>query len=107
MKTYKVKISNLALRDMEEIYRYISEKLASPATAMKQYDRIAEAIESLNVFPERFQVMDIVPRLSKDVRQVIIDRYSAIYTVGEDTVTIIRVLYSASDLAAKLQNRLS
>ena len=45
MKTYKVKISNLALRDMEEIYRYISEKLASPATAMKQYDRIAEAIE--------------------------------------------------------------
>lgn len=107
MKTYKVKISNLALRDMEDIYRYISENLASPATAMKQYDRIAEAIESLNVFPERFQVMDIVPRLSKDVRQVIIDRYSAIYTVGEDTVTIIRVLYSASDLAAKLQNRLS
>lgn len=107
MKTYKVKISNLALRDMEEIYRYISEKLASPATAMKQYDRIAEAIESLNVFPERFQVMDIVPGLSKDVRQVIVDHYSAIYTVGEDTVTIIRVLYSASDLAAKLQNRLS
>ena len=107
MKTYKVKISNLALRDMEEIYRYISEKLTSPATAMKQYDRIAEAIESLNVFPERFQVMDIVPRLSKDVRQVIIDHYSAIYTVGEDTVTVVRVLYSASDLAAKLQNRLS
>lgn len=107
MKTYKVKISNLALRDMEEICRYISEKLASPATAMKQYDRIAEVIESLNVFPERFQVMDIAPRLSKDVRQVIVDHYSAIYTVGEDTVTIIRVLYSASDLAAKLQNRLS
>lgn len=107
MKTYKVKISNLALRDMEEIYRYISEKLTSPATAMKQYDRIAEAIESLNVLPERFQVMDIVPRLSKDVRQVIVDHYSAIYTVGEDTVTVVRVLYSASDLAAKLQNRLS
>lgn len=52
MKKYRVKISSLALRDMEEIYHYISQKLSSPATAMKQYDRIAEAIESLNVFPE-------------------------------------------------------
>ena len=107
MKKYKVRISNLALRDMEEIYHYISQKLSSPATAMKQYDRIAEAIESLNVFPERFQVMDIVPRLSKDVRQVIIDHYSAIYTVDGDTVTVIRVLYSGSDLAAKLQHPIS
>lgn len=50
MKKYRVKISSLALRDMEEIYGYISEKLGSPATAIKQYERIAEAIESLNVF---------------------------------------------------------
>lgn len=107
MKKYKVKISNLALRDMEEIYCYISERLGSPETAMKQYDRIAEAIESLNVFPERFQVMDIDPRPSKDVRQVMIDHYSAIYTVEGDMVTVVRVLYSASDLAAKLQNRIS
>lgn len=47
----------------------------------KQYDRIAEAIESLSIYPERFQVMDIVPRLPKDVRQVIADNYSAIYTI--------------------------
>ena len=107
MKKYKVKISSLALRDMEEIYSYISEKLGSPATAMKQYNRIAEAIESLNVFPERFQIMEIVPKLSKDVRQVTVDHYSAIYTIDADTVTVIRVLYSASDLSAKLQGWLS
>lgn len=104
MKKYKVKISSLALRDMEEIYGYISEKLGSPATAIKQYERIAEAIESLSVFPERFQIMDIIPKLSKDVRQVIVDHYSAIYT---NTVTVLRVLYGASDLSAKLQGRLS
>ena len=45
MKKYKVKISSLALRDMEEIYGYISEKLGSPATAMKQYERIARVPE--------------------------------------------------------------
>lgn len=107
MKKYKVKISSLALRDMEEIYSYISVQLKSPATAMKQYDRIAEAIESLNVFPERFQIMDIIPKLSKDVRQVIVDHYSAIFTIEADTVTVLRVLYSASDLSAKLQGWLS
>ena len=107
MKKYNVKITELALGDMEEIYDYISEKLDSPATAMRQYNRIAEAIESLSIFPERFQVMDIVPRLPKDVRQVITDRYCAIYTMDEDTVTVIRVLYSASDLAARLQEWMS
>jgi len=107
MKKYKVKISSLALRNMEEIYGYISEKLGSPTTAMKQYERIAEAIESLNVFPERFQIMDIIPKLSKDVRQVIVDHYSAICTIEADTVTVLRVLYSAFDLSAKLQGWLS
>lgn len=107
MKKYKVKITDLALRDMEEIYHYISEKLGVSATAMKQYDRIAEVIESLNVFPERFQIMDIVPRPSKDVRQAIVDHYSAIYTIEDDTVTVVRVLYSASDMSAKLQHKIS
>ena len=107
MKKYRVKISSLALRDMEEIYGYISEKLGSPATAIKQYEQIAEAIESLIVFPERFQIMDIIPKLPKDVRQAIVDHYSAIYTIEADTVTVLRVLYSASDLSAKLQGRLS
>lgn len=51
MKKYNVKITDLALGDMEEIYNYISEKLDSPATAMRQYN-IAEAIESLSIFPE-------------------------------------------------------
>ena len=55
MKKYKVKISSLALRDMEEIYGYISEKLGSPTTAIKQYERIVEAIESLSVFRNDFR----------------------------------------------------
>lgn len=55
MKKYNVKITDLALGDMEEIYDYISEKLDSPATAMRQYNRIAEAIESLSIFRNDFR----------------------------------------------------
>ncbi len=53
MKQYTVKITDRALADMEEIYNYIATQLQAPENAMGQYNRIAEAIESLNTFPER------------------------------------------------------
>ena len=53
MKQYDVKISHAALSDMEQIYSYIADRLLEPDTAMGQYIRIAEAIQSLNILPER------------------------------------------------------
>ena len=47
MKQYDVKISYAALSDMEQIYSYIADRLLEPDTAMGQYNRIAEAIQSL------------------------------------------------------------
>ena len=49
MKQYDVKISHAALSDMEQIYSYIADRLLEPDTAMGQYNRIAEAIQSLNI----------------------------------------------------------
>ena len=49
MKQYDVKISHAALSDMEQIYSYIADRLLEPDTAMGQYNRIAEAIQSLNL----------------------------------------------------------
>ena len=49
MKQYDVKISHTALSDMEQIYSYIADRLLEPDTAMGQYNRIAEAIQSLNI----------------------------------------------------------
>lgn len=51
MKQHQVKITGKALADKEAIYDYIASNLQLPDTAMKQYDRIAAAIESLNTFP--------------------------------------------------------
>lgn len=53
MKQYDVKISHAALSDMEQIYSYIADHLLEPDTAMWQYNRIAETIQSLNILPER------------------------------------------------------
>ena len=52
MKQYTVRITDRATDDMEEIYNYIALQLQAPENAMRQYNRIAEAIEGLHIFPE-------------------------------------------------------
>lgn len=103
MKKYDVKITSRALADMEAIYNYIADVLQAPDTALAQYNRIAEAIESLQAFPNRCKLFDSQPEHDMGLRQLIVDNYSAIYVVSENTVTVLRVLYSASDISARLQ----
>ena len=61
MKHYTVQITDKALADMEGIYEYIAINLQAPENALGQYNRIAEAIEELNVFPERVRIMESEP----------------------------------------------
>jgi len=55
MRHYEVFISDKAYEDMEAVYTYIAETLLEPVTAGKQYDRIAEAILSLEEMPGRIR----------------------------------------------------
>lgn len=102
MKQYTVQITDRALADMEEIYEYIALKLQAPENVMGQYNRIAEAIEDLNVFPERVRVMESEPEHAMSLRQLPLDNYSVFYIVKEERVIVVRVLYSASDLSKRL-----
>ena len=74
MKHYEVLISDKANEDMEGIYKYIAETLLAPMAAAKQYDRIADAILSLEDMPERIKLMDSEPERSKGLRPLIVDK---------------------------------
>ena len=50
MEKYQVQITEEALSDMEGIYHYIAEKLNSPDNALRQYNRIADEILTLEQF---------------------------------------------------------
>ena len=76
MKQYDVKISHAALNDMEQIYSYIADRLLEPDTAMGQYNRIAEAIQSLNILPERCALVESEPERTQGLRQMLVDNYS-------------------------------
>lgn len=79
MKQYDVKISRAALSDMEQIYSYIADRLLEPDTAMGQYNRIAEAIQSLNILPERCALVESEPERTQGLRQMLVDNYSVFY----------------------------
>lgn len=104
MKQYQVKISRIALSDMEQIYTYIAQRLLEPETAIRQYNRIAVAIESLAVLPERCPLVGCEPERDQGLRHLLVDHYSVFYLVGEDTVSVARVLYSSSDITNRLRN---
>ena len=102
MKQYVVRITDRALADMEEICNYIAIQLQAPENAMGQYNRIAEAIEELYVFPERVKPMESEPERIMGLRQLVIDNYSVFYVIEGMDVIVTRVLYSAMDISRRL-----
>ena len=52
--------------------------------------------------PERIRLMDTEPERSKGLRPLLVDNYTALFIIKNDTVHVARVLYSASDIRKKL-----
>lgn len=97
MKQYAIQITDKALGDMEDIYNYIANTLQAPENAMGQYNRIADAIQKLDIFPEKSE-----PEHTMGLRQLSIDNFSVFYVIEGDKVIVTRVLYSASDISKRL-----
>ena len=95
MKQYKVQITDKALVDMEEIYNYIAIQLQAPENAIGQYNRIAKAIEELKMFPEKVRLMESEQERAMGVRQLAVENYSFFYVIENESVIVMRVLYSA------------
>lgn len=103
MEQYTVEITNEALKDMEDIYNYIAEELLVPDTAMEQYNRIADAILSLDMNPKRYRPMDSELEKGRERRCMPVDNYSVFYVVSGNRVVVTDVLYSASNIEARLR----
>lgn len=103
MMQYIVEITDEALADMEQLYNHIAFVLLAPENAVGQYNRIADEILKLDVFPERFRIMDSEPEHSNGIRRMVVDNYSVFYVVKEDRVIVTDVLYSASDIEKRMK----
>ena len=103
MKKYNVDITASALKDMEDLYNYIAYELYSPNSAKKLYFKIANAIQSLELFAERYRVFSIENGYSN--RRMLVDNYSVFYIIKDSSVIITSVLYSSRDLEDKLKSK--
>ena len=103
MKRYTVEITNEALTDMDQLYNHIAYVLQSPENAINQYNRIADAILTLDTLDERIHIVESEPEQNKEMRRLLVDNYSVFYVIQGDKVIVTDVLYSASDIESRLK----
>ena len=63
-------------------------------------------IIALDTFPERFRIMDSEPEKRMELRRMLVDNYSVFYTIRDERVIVTDVLYTASDIEARLRGEL-
>ena len=97
MDVHKIIITRRAERDLQSIWRYISDDLLEPNTADNLLERIDEGILTLEQMPRRNKLVNDERLARQGIRLLHIENYIVFYTVSEKTVNIIRVLYSHRD----------
>ena len=105
MMYYKIDITDEALHDMENIYNHIAIELMSPDNAMSQYNSIADAILTLDAFTERCKIVESEQEKTRGLRRLLVDSYSVFYVIEEERVIVSNVLYSATDIETRLNNK--
>ena len=100
MDKYEVMLYPRAYRDIDEIYAYIALEKLAPENAQGQTDRIWDAIESLETFPQSHQDRMVGRYAGKGYKQLLIDNYIAIFKIDEATKTVyvVTIQYQGRDL---------
>ncbi len=101
---WNVMYTEQSRRDLKNIHEYIAYTLNVPSTAVKQTQRIIEAIDLLNDFPMRFPVYEYEPWRSQGLRMLPVNNYIVFYLPIEEshTISIIRIIYGGRNLNEQL-----
>ncbi|MCC8139813.1 MAG: type II toxin-antitoxin system RelE/ParE family toxin [Lachnospiraceae bacterium] len=104
MDKYRVKINPRAIRELDQIYKYIALAKLSPENAKGQTDRIKAAILDLDTFPEAHQERQEGRYAGKGYRQLLIDNYLAIFRIDKKkkVVTVITIQYQGRNTCPSL-----
>ena len=98
MDKYSVKLMSQALRDLDQIYSYISQQLLEPETASKLVAQIEDGILSLESMPYRCSERKTGAYADKGYRQLFVKNYTILFRFEETKkqVLIVTVPYSPS-----------
>ena len=101
---YKVMYTAVAKKDLQNIFRYISEGLLAPENATGQTGRIITAIRKLGTMPNRNRLYEEEPWHSRGLRFFPVDNYLVFYKADDEAemVYIVRIMYSGRDVHKQL-----
>ena len=92
-KRYKVNLTQLAQKDLEQIYYYIAADNINNATNFVL--ELEKNIYSLESFPERQPLIAENEFFATDYRHLIYKKYRITYRISEKTVFILRVIHGS------------
>lgn len=98
-ETYRIRYTQLAYGDLNEIDTYISETLSSPQAVLKLLDEMEESINRLTQFPLIGSEVEDVYLASKGYRKLVVQNYLVFHLVNQTQkeVIIMRVMYGARE----------
>lgn len=91
---HKLRINPLALEDLMDLKRYISEELQNPESATQVVSKIIESYEKLKEFPTLGGDLASKVDAPTDYRFLVTGNYIVFYKVDDTYVSIYRVLYA-------------
>jgi len=91
----RLRFTRRAREDLLEIWLYVAAQ-NSEAVADRVYERIEEVCQLLKQHP---QLGPARPKIHRDARSLVIERWVALYRVVEDGAQVVRVVDGARDLA--------
>ena len=102
MKKYKVVFSGEARKDLEGIYAYVKD-VSCEENATLVINRLAQKINSLDIFPERSEPF-AKDKHNRPLRVTVSGRYRIVYIVKrrEKEVLIVRVFSVSQDAVAEI-----
>lgn len=96
---YKVKISESAERDLDEILSYIAGKLANPKAAADFADALEEHYGQLETYPLAYELSRNERLARKGYRRFAVGSYVVLYLADETKheINIARIFYGRRD----------
>lgn len=94
--TYQVIVQSRALRDIEEIFRWLADQIG-PDAANTWYDELQAAIKSLSTFPNRCPLAPEAQSLKREVRQLMLGKrkeYRILFIVQKNRVGVVHIRHS-------------
>lgn len=88
MVKYKVRLTNYAIKQFENIIDYILDVLQSPDSASKLADALEQSIQSLDEMPHRTPFTEEEPWHSRKLHRMLVKNHFIYYWIDECSLRV-------------------